>query len=59
MYCIFVNTVAESPTNDINCCCIKEIWKYRDFTISWNTTLVNETVVTNCKGDGVKGEYTT
>jgi len=44
-----------SPTGNINCCCNKEIQEYRGFTITWNITLVNHTVTTDCKGDGLNG----
>jgi len=47
--------IVVSPTDDINCCCNQETQEYRGFTITWNITLVNETVVTDCKGDGLKG----
>ena len=44
-----------SPTDNIHCCCNEETQKYRGFSITWNTTIVNETVVVECKGDGIKG----
>jgi len=39
----------------MNCCCNKEIQEYGGFTIMWNITLVDKTVVIDCKGDGLNG----
>ena len=48
-----------STTDTVKCCCNRETEQYRDFNITWNITLVNKTVVTECKGNGVKGRYDT
>lgn len=37
------------------CCCNEEVEKYRDFNITWNITMKGETVVVDCKGDGLIG----
>ena len=38
-------------------CCSEDVQQYRDFNVTWNITKVGETVVTDCKADGVIGKY--
>lgn len=52
-----MHNVVASPTDNTLCCCDKEIQEYRGFTITWNITLVSQTVVADCKGDGIKGKF--
>ena len=53
----YVHNIIAAATDDTLCCCDKEIQEYRGFTVIWNITLVNETVVSDCKGDGLKGMW--
>ena len=57
MWHVYDDLYVASPTEGVNCCCNTETQEYRDFNVTWSTTLINETVVTECKGDGVKGRY--
>ena len=41
----------------LSCCCSEDVEQYRDFSVTWNITDIGETVVTDCKADGVIGKY--
>jgi len=36
--------------------CNEEVQEYRGFNVTWNVTQAGETVVTDCKADGVIGK---
>ena len=55
LYTTFITYVA-GPTQVIPCCCNEEVKRYRDFYITWNTTKKGETVVADCKGNGLIGK---
>ena len=50
-----MHNVVASPTDNTLCCCNEETQEYRGFTITWNITRADVTVVADCKGDGLKG----
>lgn len=54
VYSTAVATTAR-PTEDINCCCNKEVQEYREFSIRWITTKIGDTAVSDCKGHGLTG----
>ncbi|XP_065909460.1 uncharacterized protein [Dysidea avara] len=37
------------------CCCDEVMQTYQNFSITWNVTAVGDTVVVDCKGDGLTG----
>ena len=38
-----------------HCCCDEMVQTYQNFNITWNTTVIGDTVIANCEGIGLTG----